>query len=812
MRALTARLVTCLAMLATTARADVIDELGKRILSYEGQAAELEQGLTTPIASGPTGDEVEQRFIQAQVAHGVGNYADATILLYDLVEKQPDGPVYRESVFLLADCLFQKGDNLSSREYFEKIVDDFGETNAHYQEALERLIELSIRLKDTGRIADYLARLDRIPQGTRLASVPYVRGKYLFSIGDYDNALKAFEQIGAASPYYLQSRYYIGTTYLARGELAAATKVYEDIAKIDAKGDKDKTRIIELSQLALGRIHYHLDQPSEAIDHYLMIPRTSELFDEALYEVAWVYVKAKEFDKALRSLELLALANAKSAILPEVKILEGNLRIRRAKTLAEAETGNDSEEYSKAIMLFETTRDAYEQPRLQLERMLTEHDSAQRMFLEATGQAQEALDVSLVVPEVAVEWVRKEPDVARVVSVTSDLSEIRAELDETEALLDRLDRAVNSPSRVAIFPSLADRRGAANALEESVFSVREQLATAERALVLRYATPEDQKEIEAAGARRRELAAKLGAIPNAGDSYEDRVAKAKQEYLDLDKKAQEIEVLINTVEAEIVAIDKYYKDTKATQKLPDADFAQQMGELRQLVAELRVELDTVRQEIAQAADEAGVGDEVATEERALRQQLAEATEAEHKAMQKVVGRMSGGDRKKAERIAGLLVKADAIDATIKRVNGKIDAILDVQLAAVKVTITEERTRIAEYRRQLAAYEAENQVIGAEIVHGSFAVVAKKFYEITVRADVGLLDVAWAQKEQSEDTLDRLRLDRASEKNVLDAEFRDVMHEAAPAAEPEALPLPTPPATTPTTTPASAPASAPGGPR
>ena len=75
--------------------------------------------------------------------------------------------------------------------------------------------------------------------------------------------------------------------------------------------------------MAIGRLFYERDQPARAIDAYLNISRRSDLFSDALFEASWVYVKNKEFNKALRALELLALSDPNSYRLPEVRILEG---------------------------------------------------------------------------------------------------------------------------------------------------------------------------------------------------------------------------------------------------------------------------------------------------------------------------------------------------------------------------------------------------------------------------------------------------------------------------------------------------------
>jgi hypothetical protein len=755
------------------ARADIIDELSRRMTLLEGQSQELEKGLNTPQNIAPTEDPAERKLVEAQVAYGTGNYADATILLYDIVEKYKSSSSYKEAVFFLADSLYHKGDNLTARDYFHQIIDEFGENAPHYQEALERLVELSIALQDSSRVADYLARLDKIATADRLESVPYVRGKYLFFAKRYDEAQAVFASIDKASKYYFEAQYFIGATDLAKNDLANAAKVLHDLTKEQAKDDAGK-QILELTHMALGRIHYERDQPSEAIDHYLMISRRSQYFDEALYEVAWVYVKAKQFDKALRALELLSLANPKSAMLPDVRILEGNLRIRKAQALATSGEGNSTEEYARASQVFEETRTTYDKPKTDLDKLMAGHADPKAFFDQLTGQANMIIAEDAQVPEVALEWIKQEPEVGRVIAVTKSLDEIRSDLDDTQGMIDRIEHAVDSPSRVAIFPELAGRKASVEEFTEENFALRQQLATHERAIVYRYINDQEKAELDAIQEKRKALQAKLAALPNSEDSYEDRIKKAKAEYQDLDKEASEVETIINQNDAEIVALDKYYQDSAdpKNKMAPDL-FGQQMTELKQLQTDLHKQLDTIRQEEQADADEAGIGDEIAQQEMQTRKELADAVMEEHAWMARVVPRITGDDAGREKTITALLTKADGIDSTLSSASKKIDALVDAQLVEVKASLAEEKGHVAEYRQILASYETEDASVGGDIVKGSFDSVSKKFYEIAVRADVGLLDVSWAQKEESQQNLDRLRLDFNHEKNTLDGEFRDV---------------------------------------
>jgi tetratricopeptide (TPR) repeat protein len=765
--------------LGAAARADDLDDVAHRLTRLETQAATLEQSVQAPNGP-PQGDPdlIERHLVQAQVAYGTGRYGDAALLLYDIVERFPGSRSYGEARFYLADSLFMKGDNVTARDYFVKIIAG-GAAAPHYQEALERLLELTVRLQDPSSVRDLLARLDQLPPGTQLESVPYARGKFAYVQKNYDEAIRWFDAIKPTSRYYFQGRYYAGVTYVARGDLGAAAKVLHALTKVQPKNDDDN-KVVELTQLALGRIHYERDQPADAIDHYLTISRHSPYFDGALYEVAWVYVKAKEFDKALRALELLALANPKSAMLPDVRILEGNLRIRKAQTTAVAR-GNSAEEYSKANQVFDDTRAAYEAPRKDLERIIAEHDDPHPFFAQVLGRAGPPLETKVELPEVVVTWMKEVSEVQRAVGVTKDLDEVRQDLDDTATMIARLERAVDAPSRVALFPVYAEKRGVAQELADQALRAEETLTARQHELVGKVAGGDEQARLAQLDGRRVELTRKLAALPGSGDSAYERVRKARAAYLELDKKAQQVEVTLNTLDAQLVALDIYYKGTAAQGKrlVPEPAYQKQMAELRQLAGDARKELDAIRSDILAASDEAGVNDSLAAEELAVRKELTDSIADERELMGRMTARLGGDDRAQADRIATLEDQAQRVTAAAARTQEKIDRIVDGQLGDVKATIVEEKGKVAEYRQTLAAYDGESGDVGAEVVAGSFDVVSKKFYEIGVRADVGLLDVSWSQKEMAQQSSERLQLDYAHEKTQIENEIRSIQREEEP---------------------------------
>jgi hypothetical protein len=274
-------------------------------------------------------------------------------------------------------------------------------------------------------------------------------------------------------------------------------------------------------------------------------------------------------------------------------------------------------------------------------------------------------------------------------------------------------------------------------------------------------------------------------MPGSGDSYYERVRKARAAYVEADKKAQQIEVQIISLEAQMVALDKYYADAEAgTARVAvgRADYDKGAGEVRALITELRRELDVIRNDIVLASDEAGISEELAAQEKETRAQLSAAVGAEADAMRPIVARMDGGQRQQAERLMGLIAQAERVEAQSDKVISKIEGYVDEQLTEAKTIIVEEKGNVAGYQQQLASYDGESLEVGSEVVGGSFTAVSKRFYEIGVRADVGLLDVSWAQKEQAQGSVDKLRLDFANEKNTMEGELRSIRQEGAAPSE------------------------------
>jgi hypothetical protein len=779
-RLLSAALGAALAVSPMIAHADDVDGLAKQLVKLDGESQDLSSGIKKTSVVAPKEDQQSRRLIDAEVEFGEGNFEGAALRLYDYVNAPTKPFDYDTGLYYLGESLYQKGDRVAARTYFTQLVTDYGQKSKFYQQSLERLLELTLLLEDSTDVDRWLQALDALPTDKRDASVPYARGKYAFSLEKYADAAKFFAEVPADSAYAFQAQYYLGVTQTAQGDLGAATKSMATLIKKNAKTDDEK-RVLELGQLALGRLYYERDQPTKAIDSYLLIDRHSSLFDEALYEVAWVYVKAKAFDKALRALELLALADPTSSKLPTVKILEGNLRIRKAQGLhadmvmgIEQGKGNPTEEYLKADRIFSDTKDTYQPPYDELSKIITANSDPRDFMVQITGRVSQTFAVGATMPEIAAAWVREEPDVQRVVGIETDLGDIQDNITEAQSTVDRLDAALSSKNRVNIFPTLAEKRDRATEILEELFTIRTQLATHEYDLAKKSASGAELTKIDALVAARQKIAREMSELPNADVSFTERVQKSRDEFDAVDQSSAEIQTVIDSTEATMVALQKYMNEVDPPPSAEQKQHAaEELSALTIEVQQMRQELTDIRRETTLGKDEAGTGDEVSVRARSLRDQLRQAFDAEHKAMKAITDR--SGDSGAGE-IDKLEDQVGTIQDRLDGMNLTIDQIVDAALVDVKDTLDSAKADLSAYRQEFLLYEAESRGVGGTVLGDAFHAVKTKFYDVIVRSDVGVVDTSWSQTEDSTDDLKRLELDRTRELNQLRDEFKDILDE------------------------------------
>ena len=742
-----------------SARADDIDQWASKLIDMEQRAGSMIYELKD--APAPSPDLADRRVIDAQVLFNLKNYEEAATILLDVVDKYPGTRAYDDAVYLLGEALYQAHDFHTARSFLEKAIakNTGSKVETH---ALQRLVEIALWTGDYEHVNEYLARLQNVPLANMEPSVPYVRAKYYYFNGKLDDAMNALNAIGPSNPYYLQARYFQATIQVKRGDLAGASITFDSIVKSQAPDDAGK-EIQDLARMAIARILYERSQFDKAIEAYASVPRQSKYFGDALQEQAWTFIKAKEWQKAYRALDLLLLANPETTDAPHLRLLMGNLNLRMNN-------------FFLASDAFGKVRDEFEPVHRQLQQVIVKAQADPSYFDALVGKSLDKFDIASFVPPTAARWVRAEPDVARMTLLANSVGEMQHDLTDSQKLVERIDKAMKGGGRAGIFPDLASARTKSIEMLNATVDIRQKLAGKMRTLIDPTLSPEERKQLDVIAVQRDGLQRQLTNAPTTDADVKAHENAMKAGYGDLDKQASDLNTLIQSLDAQLVAVDNYYRSSRSEQKIRPEDIQGPIRDLRAAIDELHSLHDQIREEIADASREATTAGTAGQADRENAQKLDELLRQESSVEDAAKMRLSSNDRVQAERIGGLMGRCDSIQGKLNEFDKKVDGQVDARLANVRKYLDAEKDELAAASGKLGTIVDDSKGIGGGLAQAMFAKVADKFYDLVVRSDVGIIDVAWGLKDQKTGAVNKLTNQKNQEMKALDEDFRKILED------------------------------------
>lgn len=745
--------------LPQTARGVDINKLRSEVSDLEQQAAYLAVRFKGEAASKE--QIAEHRLVDAQVLYTLRDYTRAAILLLDYVSKYKNTRGYPEALFYLADSLYHKRDFLSARRYFEQIVNEV--RGKYYQEALQRLVELSLRTGDYTNVEAYLNALASIPPHMLIPSVPYVQGKYYYFRRQNDRSLAAFRSISTGHKYYLHAQYFIGAILVRQKQLGNASSVFGAMLRVQPKTSGEK-HIRDLAYLAMGRLLYEKGKIEKAIDMYQKISRRSPEFDTALYEIAWAYIKAKQYKKALRALDLLVLAHPESPFIPRVQVLQGNLLIRL-------------EQWGRATDLFTKAREKFMPVHGRMKQIMTEHSDPNVFFDVLLARNLGELSATIQVPPLAVHWVKEIPKVKRALNLVQDIRDIKESIREATQLIRRLERAVNTPAKIKIFPEFAAAKASSLEVENRLLLARKGILGAETELVSSVASGSERDELRRLAQERAGLETRVKELPTSAGGYAERQKSKLYKIEELEKQVSKLSIVVDSLRAQLVAAEKFFADTGGSKSKTVRDqFRKDVEQVKTLITGLQTEVDEIRQSLEDAKGSLGVGGAEEVAERGVKDQYRDALTREHTLLTTLRGRLSGGNSHQFDELSGLLDRCNKVDQVLKEFDRRLDRGVEEKLTSIRAALTEEKDRVSKYEVEASDYNSRSDTVAGSLTYDGFREVAQRFYEIVVRADVGIIDVAWALKDTKSKEVSRLVRQQKMDLKVLDAEFKEVLRE------------------------------------
>jgi hypothetical protein len=270
----------------------------------------------------------------------------------------------------------------------------------------------------------------------------------------------------------------------------------------------------------------------------------------------------------------------------------------------------------------------------------------------------------------------------------------------------------------------------------------------------------------------------IEALPTSAAGFTARSRSQVSKLELLQKRVSELGVMVLNMRAQLVAAEKYFADTASVKDTAARDsFKKEAGGVRGMIQALQEEVDGLRQLIAEAQDNAGVGGPQEVAERSAKAQYRDVVQKEHALLLALRERLGAGRAGgEFDTLAQLMQRLVAVEQTVESFDQRVDRDVEQRLSKIRTVLAEETTQVAKYETEAVTYGGQTDQVAGGMTYRGFQNVAKRFYEIIVRADVGIIDVAWALKDQKTKEVSRLVQQQKLDLKLLDDEFRGVLEE------------------------------------
>ncbi|MBX2810509.1 MAG: hypothetical protein KTR25_01810 [Myxococcales bacterium] len=721
---------------------------------------------------------LKRRLKEAEVQSLLEDHYRAAIILSDIAERPElrSDPDYPRALYLLAESLRKSGYPKLARVHYELLATREG--GRSLSQVVLGLLEVASITGNFTNIDTYMARI-KGKGALEDSKIEYVYGKALLRGAKKDQdrikqALNKFRAVPHGLSISAPAAYYAGVALVQLKLYPEAIIEFQRALSLSSSATRG-SEMQELSLLSLGRLYQELGDTPNALSAYQLISRNSVHFAEMLYEVAWVHVTAanasqanspeqeRQYRLALDVTELLMATAPNSLLFPEARVLQGNLRIRLGAK-------------KQAYDIFQTVVDVYGGAKNEFEVLLASKKDAQAFFDELVVTDLNDLGRLSLLPDLFLQFALGDSNVSDTVDVRRALVATSEELKESIELVRTLEVALGSSQRFALFPGLADGLTKAISLLHRTLFYRQKLLEAERGLVAKYISPAAKAELEVAYFREKTFESQLQSLPLSAEAIELYRKGLRKQYASVQQRVFLQRSSVESMQAQLAAARIWIARHRPV--MDDEEHEITKKRLRAADIELRLLINSIGKLGSAAKRSAMYAGEYSGWARGVRlgKYLGAWEDKQANIIEVNRARISDTHLGVVMRIAEQRKVLRSLEKELLVLHDKLDQTVEVRVGEIRAKILKEF-------RLLERLEIEHQRLSqvsddmlSPIAARTIDKVGQRFRQLVLRADVGILDVAWARKRATTDEVTELVQELRLRSGELDSEFRGVLED------------------------------------
>ncbi|GEM_PF-2874980 len=750
-----------LAPRAATAAPDPVRSIEVDQQNVDSRVRLVESDLRTALAKARR-YPIQRRYIEATMAYSRGNWNTAMVQLYDLVYNrkfQQNRADYYNALYMLGDALYRMRNYKAAERYLQLILRSPG--GKHFQSALQSLVDIAIRLHKYNLVSQYASHLRNIPPGKRLDELLYQFGRSFFAAKQFTKARRFLGQIRVGTKRWGHARFYLGAILAGEKKYKDAVREFRDV--VAAGKTRDETRrprqvVLDYCHLALGRVFLSEKKYSDAVFHYQAVDRNSEVYEEALFEMAATHVADGKPKKALEALDILLLTVSDDRVRVEAAVLRGRINLM-------------AKEYDNADASYKEVVEQYSAISGEMERFAKSTARLEQFFSWLLNRSSDDYSVVRPVSKRVARYIEKDEDMARVVQLFDEMASEKRDVKISAQIAATIEAALTSNSRLDMYPQLKDSWLKLVEAENTVVKIGERIVELMRKYAEPHMNPTERTQADQLRRQRLGLARAFAKIPATARAYSVRKNRVGAAFNNLAASVSLLKSGLASVRDQILAIEKMLNErvygAKGLQLSKERE-AEVRAALQQEKDELRRTfrlVDELSHVVEIEANRVGAGDQVSASEARVRGSLL----ARQRREQQIYARALRRGGIKANESARLMTVRGRLDQTllgVARLYRKLNDQAEGRTNKIRQTLLKEKRNIARYKVAVNQFEEQSRRLARTVGYSLIRKAQSRLSDIVLEADLGLVDVAWQRKQDKAREIRQLQDERGGRVKTL----------------------------------------------
>ncbi len=720
-------------------------------------------------------------------------YLAASIYLYEVVQnpKAQNHPFYLDAVYYLAESLFHLKNYAGAIKYYKILAT---RSPSRREEAQVRLMEIAVETNKFNLVDQFFRQREQFQNLSLRKKIVYLAAKSYYFRKNFPRAIELFNSIADDPKYGAKALFFLGTTALQVKPRAEGVKLalsYFQRALRRCPPDNPKLR--EFLLLTLGRLYLAMDNTTKALEYYLKIERRSKLFEEALYEVCWVYikrakkakkrtVKEREYRRALQTLELLMSFLPDSPLYPQAQLLRAHLQLQIAALVNREE--RDSY-YEMALKNYSAIAKQYRPIYRQMEQSIRERMKRgidqKTLFRELIEQQLEEFTISSLLPKEALKWMSNEELMKRTFAVLKDLKMMKKYIRDSFQLLDKLDKIVelnqNDNKKLLLSPSLREAKMQADEVFSDILTIQNKINEIRKNIVLDKMAPADRERFLALEKRLKLIRSLFSQLPKNTKEFRKKDRAILKRLDSMRQRLHSVSLEIDYAVKLLNTLPKWFLYPEAKKLTPAQrnSIREDANDLEKMIQNLRQKYYQTKHELELAEISLRYASNDPYEDK-IRRDYQQLLLQQNRLLQKISSKLSPSEQTTLDNLRQLENRLQTMRLELRNFLIIIQRFSDKYRQQLRRVIVEQRRNLQKYGQKIRGLVSEVKGLAAVIAYSSYHSVKRKFYNLILKAEVGVIDVVWSQHQNIQKEKNRLLKNRARDLKVLTEEYRGVSEE------------------------------------